>query len=840
MTAINRQLFKRSSSLRVRDVTLRVEDDLQTQREKLARIVLDELYEFVGLLGADGTVLEINRAALDGAGIALESIRGKPFWEARWWAISKQALEMQRELVRRAREGEFIRCDVEIYGQASGEETIIVDYSLAPIRDHNGEIVFLLPEGRNITDKKRAEAELARKNEELQRLLGKLKQLDDAKSDFIANVSHELRTPLTLILGPTEALSHADNLTERQRHDVGVAHRNASMLLKHVNDLLDLSKLDAGRMTLDYVRLDLAQLVRTVAANFDALASQRAIAYVVAAPPAFEAEVDQTMFERILLNLLSNAFKFTPDGGRIRCSLEPNGRSRVLLSVQDSGRGVKPELRGQIFERFQQAQGGTTREFGGTGLGLSIVREFVELHGGTVAVSDAPRGGALFQVDLPRRAPQGIHPRLGRVAGQSAGLIAEAEVETLRRVDATEPLHLAAAEAPRVLIVEDNPDMRRYIADALGAEYRVITADNGVDALVKAAAEVPDLIVTDLMMPKLGGDLLVAELRARAPLAQVPVLVVSAKADDGLRLKLLAESVQDYVVKPFSAYELRIRVRNLVTMKKAREALQAELATQNADLIQLTRQLIDSRRAHAKAQAELARVARITTMGELAASIAHEVNQPLSAVVTNGHACLRWLSAEPRDDLEVRAAVERIIRDAKRASEVIARIRGFLTRDTEVRVAVRFGEVLGNALDFARDAARTAGVSLQTLVDPDVPELLADPVGLQQVILNLLINAIEAMGTIVDRPRFLQVRARKLPDGGIAVDVSDTGPGVAPSDLHKIWDAFFTTKAEGMGMGLAISRSIVEAHGGRLWATANEGPGVTFHFTLPGATEDPA
>ena len=161
----------RSSELRVRDVTLRADDDPQTAREKLARVVLNELYEFVGLLDANGNTLEINRAALDGAGILLEDIRGKPFWEARWWQVSKETQEEQRRLIGRASSGEFVRCDVEIYGRASGEETIVVDYSLLPIRDSNGQILFLLPEGRNITDKRRAEAELARRNEELQHLL---------------------------------------------------------------------------------------------------------------------------------------------------------------------------------------------------------------------------------------------------------------------------------------------------------------------------------------------------------------------------------------------------------------------------------------------------------------------------------------------------------------------------------------------------------------------------------------------------------------------------------------------------------------------------------------------
>ena len=193
MSAISPQLFAFGSSLNVREVTLSNRDSLQSYREKLARIILDEMYQFVGLLDATGMTLEINRAALEGAGIKLRDIQDKPFWEARWWQVSKETQEKQRELCGRAAKGEFIRCDMEIYGQSSGEETIVIDFSLMPVRDHAGKIVFLLAEGRNITEKKAAEAESARKNEELQKLLEHIRHLDQLKSDLFANVSHELR-----------------------------------------------------------------------------------------------------------------------------------------------------------------------------------------------------------------------------------------------------------------------------------------------------------------------------------------------------------------------------------------------------------------------------------------------------------------------------------------------------------------------------------------------------------------------------------------------------------------------------------------------------------------------
>ena len=970
MPTINRQLFTHSQTRRVGDVTLSSTDDLQAHREKLARIVLDEMYQFVGLLDAEGMTLEINRAALEGAGILLDDIQGKPFWEARWWAISKETVQAQRDFVVRARQGEFVRCDVEIYGRAAGEETIVIDFSLRPVKDQDGEIVFLLPEGRNITEKRRAEAEIARKNEELQRLLDKIQQLDQLKSDVFANVSHELRTPLALILAPVEGmLATGENLTELQRRDLTVIHRNAATLLKHVNDLLDLAKLDAGKMTMNFARVDLARAVRRVAEHFHALAPQRALSYVITAPDALEAEVDPEKFDRMLLNLLSNAFKFTPSGGRIRCALELSADDRVLFSVQDSGPGVAPDMRSAIFERFRQAQGGTTRDFGGTGLGLAIAKEFVDLHGGTIAVSDAPGGGALFQVEMPLRAPAGAYVRdvEATPALAEGEVIVEGAIEELHSIAVETTQDTRSRDRPTVLLAEDNAEMRRFISEVLAGEYHVISVADGAQALASAIAEPPDLVITDLMMPKLGGDRLVSEMRARQPLAQVPVLVLSAKSDEALRAQLLAESVQDYVTKPFSAHELRARVRNLVMMKRARDALQTELATQNEDLSQLTQQLIANRQtlqrslealkesehrwralyehspvgialtdssgriqtanlafqtmlgyapdeirncsldeitpeddraaarsriaqlvegevdeyhaqkryqrkdggfvwanasvsvipgtssrprmlvaiaediterkraeeALAQSQNELARVTRVSTLGELAASIAHEVSQPLVAVSASADAFLRWMAAQPPNEQEAHDAVRRIVRDANRASEVIARIRGFLKRGEPHRARVEIEDVICDVIVLVQAEARTHGVSILHTPAHDLPSALADRVQLQQVILNLVMNALEAMSTVTGAPRVVEIGASKHESEAVLVAVRDSGVGLDPRNRDRIFDAFHTTKPEGMGMGLAISRSIIEAHGGRLWATPNDGPGETFQFTLP-------
>ncbi len=965
MSTISQHLFTDASTLSVREVVLSGADQPQTYREKLARIVLDEMYQFVGLLDGNGMTLEINRAALEGAGIRLSDIQDKPFWEARWWQVSRETREKQQQLVARAAAGEFIRCDIEIYGRSSGEETIIIDFSLMPVRDQRGKIVFLLAEGRNITEKKAAEAEIARKNEELQKLLEQVRQLDQLKSDLFANVSHELRTPLALILGPADSLLSSENLTQAQKRDVSVIRHNAATLLKHVNDLLDLAKLDAGKMTMDYVDRDIARMVRTVAAHFDALAPQKAISYAVLAPEALRAEVDPEKVERLLLNLLSNAFKFTPQGGRIQCALRSNNDTFVL-TVQDSGPGIQPDQRQRIFERFRQAQGGTTREFGGTGLGLSIAKDFVELHGGTITLSDAPVGGTLVQVEIPLRAPQGSTVRTVVESGaeSNSSIAISGTIEELRSGE-SQTRAWGEVGNPKVLVAEDHPEMRRFIAEVLSSDYRVITASDGLEALSIALAEKPDVIITDLMMPKLGGDQFVEQMRAHEDLAQRPVLVLSAKADEKLRLELLSGLAQDYLVKPFSASELRARVRNLVTMKQTRDLLQQELATQNQDLMFLTQELIASKRTiqesleaqrslwalvensrdfigfaspqgqvlfvnpagrrlvsldadavtstvpldyvveedresltagitaalengnwegevcfrnfktgalipmlqHVfdvtdpgtgrrigmatisrditerkrfeeglrQAQAERAHVSRVASMGELTASIAHEINQPLSAIVANANACTRMLNLQAPDLEELRMAVTDIADSGRRASEVVSRIRALLKKTHSEKSPLNVNEVILEVLPLIRGELEKHCTRLHTELRPDLPPVRGDRIELQQVLINLLLNGIEAMTKIEDRPRVLQVRSHVGDPGEVMVAVRDSGVGISGDQMRSLFQAFFTTKEGGMGMGLPISRSIIEAHGGKLWATSNQTDGATFQFSLAAA-----
>ena len=271
--------------------------------------------------------------------------------------------------------------------------------------------------------------------------------------------------------------------------------------------------------------------------------------------------------------------------------------------------------------------------------------------------------------------------------------------------------------------------------------------------------------------------------------------------------------------------ELEVKVlERTAELRRANEALLADMAER--------RRAEESLR---KAQAELAHVSRTTTLGELTASIAHEINQPLAAIVANGNASLRWLAADPPNLQEVKEATERVIRDGNRASEIIARVRRMLKKEEARREPVDVREVVAEVIAFAQPELTRHDVSVRTETQDSPARALADRVQIQQVLLNLIVNGIDAMSSVAQASRQLTIGSKIDNGGSVLVTVKDCGVGLTEEDARRIFDAFYTTKPGGLGMGLSVSRSIVEAHGGRLWATANPEGGSTFQFTLPAA-----
>ncbi|MDP9369737.1 MAG: response regulator [Chloroflexota bacterium] len=320
---------------------------------------------------------------------------------------------------------------------------------------------------------------------------------------------------------------------------------------------------------------------------------------------------------------MTNAFKFAPTGGTVRCTLRLQ-ETRAVINIEESGPGVPPPMRSAIFDRFQQVDGGLTRRFGGTGLGLAIVREFAGLHGGTVTIDDAVIGGARFRVDLPLNAPAGVAvtslpPSSEAPAGSIDAMVDEPVLDDEPEFEGSATL----TDWPLVLVVEDHPEMRRFVRGILADDHRVVTAANGEEGLARARAEKPDLILSDVMMPGMSGDALVHALRSEPGLIDIPVIVLTAKADDELRVRLLREGAQDYLVKPFAPEELRARVGNLLAMKRVRDVLRQELAGQHQDLVSLATELTARKR-----EAESAVQAR----DRFLAVAAHELRTPVTSL----------------------------------------------------------------------------------------------------------------------------------------------------------------------------------------------------------------
>jgi signal transduction histidine kinase len=412
-------------------------------------------------------------------------------------------------------------------------------------------------------------------NEQLAVLYARSQELDRLKTEFFTNVSHELRTPLALILGPAERALADLAPDDPHRQDLEVVLRNARVLLAHVNDLLDTAKIESAHFTLDYQDVELAHLVRLVANNFETLAADRAVDLHVRAGEPQRAEVDAGRLQQVLLNLLSNALKYTPKGGTVRVELRAAtmpGTARI--EVADSGPGIPADQRDEVFERFHQLDGGSTRRMGGTGLGLYIARELVALHGGVIGVDDAPEGGALFFVEVPLLAPAGM-PVSPDEPVPVAWLNASETPAASAGWEGIGATALEGEDAPLVLVVEDNPDMNRFVCDALVGSFRVRAAFDGREGFEMARTLRPDLIICDFMMPDVSGDEVVRRVRAEPRIDGTPILILTARNDPSARIAVLREGANDYLLKPFFQAELCTRVENLVTIKRSEESLRA-------------------------------------------------------------------------------------------------------------------------------------------------------------------------------------------------------------------------------------------------------------------------
>lgn len=412
-------------------------------------------------------------------------------------------------------------------------------------------------------------AEKEKTEEQARRLV----ELDEAKNRFFANISHEFRTPLTLILGPLQdALSgvYKEDLS-RLQEQLGLVHRNARRLLRLINQLLDLSKLDAGKREAHLREGDFLSFLQKLVQAFIAMAERKHIRLQFSTEiESLSFDFDADVLEKVFSNLLSNALKFTPEGGKVWVTVFlPEGETPglVAVSVKDTGSGIAKEDQARIFDRFQQADTSSTRVHEGTGIGLALAKELVVLHEGTISVDSDPGFGSVFTVHLPlKNVTDRHHEPLG--FGGDAAMLEEAAIQSVVVPASQRTTEDADDNKPTILIVEDNADVRVFLRSHLTADYHVLEAEDGEVGLRTAREANPALILADVMMPRMDGFEMCRLIKANDKLRSIPVVMLTAKAGEQDTLEGLGSGADDYIAKPFNMPELKARIANLITTRR--------------------------------------------------------------------------------------------------------------------------------------------------------------------------------------------------------------------------------------------------------------------------------
>jgi len=680
----------------------------------------------------------------------------------------------------------------------------------------------------------------------------KLVELDQAKSRFFANISHELRTPLTLLLAPLETLlnRYRSRLDQETLTLVQTMQSNGMRLLKLINDLLDVVRLESGRLEVHRESVNLSEFIRGLASAARQMANDKQVRLETEVESGINlVSLDRDKVEKTLLNLIFNALKFTPAGGLVHVSAR-HEEDQLVLRVRDTGMGIAAEKLGQVFSRFWQADDSSRRKYQGVGIGLSLVKEFTELQGGSVSVESDVGKGATFTVRLPyleateapkiEELPSALPAAGAAPNGETApGTVTVASQEWLSNLyrraelfpamtavrDAIKPVETGLkSHLPKVLIADDEPDMLRFLSSQLSEHYQVIEAVDGNQAVEKAAQFLPDLILTDMMMPEKDGLEVCRELRARAVTQAIPVVLITARADEETKLAALAAGASDFLPKPFSTTELHVRVKNLVDSFD----YQRKLSRQNRQLEQTIEQLQET-------EIQLVQTEKLASLGRLSAGIIHEINNPLN-YATTGLFTLRKKAAQltgtERDDFnEVLVDVEEGL---QRVKSIVGDLRSFSHQDNEQLDDVSAADAVAATLRFLSHEVRG-----KVHIETDIPRDLHVPANknkLIQVLINLVQNAIDASLAREDKPERPEIRitASEVKDA-VHLRVRDSGIGIPKENLAKIFDPFYTTKevGKGMGLGLSICYRLLEQFGAQISAESDPGRFTEFSIKFP-------
>ena len=687
--------------------------------------------------------------------------------------------------------------------------------------------------------------ELDRNRKALEESNQKLMELDQIKSRFFANISHELRTPLTLLLAPLESLLQRFNrsLDEETRNMLVTMHSNGMRLLKLINDLLDLVRLESGRMEVKREPLEVAEFVKGLASSARQVANDKRLRLEIFVDPLLGTVlVDRDKMEKVVLNLLFNALKFTPSGGRVELRAEKRG-DKLVLVVADTGMGISGKNLPHVFDRFWQADGSSKRKYQGVGIGLALVKELAEIHGGKVGVESQEGKGTTFTVTLPYQeaepaqlskpeaTPQADSDATGGGTFTSeewlANLYRRAELfpaltplqESRRPVETSRNGNL-----PTILVADDEPDMLRFLKSQLSAHYRVLEAVDGQKAVEKASQFLPDIILLDMMMPEKDGLQACREIREHTPTQSIPVVLLTARADEETKLAALSAGASDFLTKPFSTTELHVRIKNLVESHQ----YQRKVSKQNLVLESTIEQLKDT-------EAQLVQTEKLASLGRMSAGIIHEINNPLN-YATTGLFTLRnkgkYLAPDQQEGYhEILKDVEEGIR---RVRTIVSDLRMFTHPDTESRDQVEVSEVVTAALRFLSNEWKDKVRIEQKLAEHQ--SVWANKNKLIHVLVNLLQNSLDALKakSFADGQPTIWIEGR-LESGKSILVVRDNGGGIESEHLDKIFDPFYTTKdvGKGMGLGLSICYRIVRECEGQISVRTEPGKFCEFALEFP-------
>ena len=637
--------------------------------------------------------------------------------------------------------------------------------------------------------------ELVETSYRLSETLEQVRQLHRSKTDFFANVSHDLRTPLQLIVGPLEELAANRNAPGETTEAVDVMLRNARRLLYLIDQLLLVSRADAGPSQLRRAPIDPAALTSQVAEAFSLAAREKGIALTVEGPEqGTTAHLDPGWLNAALSNLMGNALRHTPEGGQIilrHADLD----GALHLEVQDNGPGIPKERQADIFDRFAQANDSSGQR-GSLGLGLAIVREAARLHGGEAKLHSEPGQGARFTLKLPRWVPDDEAPSEQEPRADLPTVAVP--VDTPREAAPSMELPGPRPSAPLALVVEDNDDLRAYISKLLTSQCQVISASDGEQGLALCTKRLPDIVVSDIAMPNMTGLEMCRALSKQPRTSGVPVLLLTVRqATDSVLAGYEAGAV-DYVRKPFHARELLARV-----------AVQLRLRAM----------------VHEATHRE-----RLASIGVLAAEVAHQIRNPLN-VIKNGMPAIQSRLAD-QDEGPIKELFQVIDDSAGRIDQLVQDLLSLAGGDRTHPSRFQASECVTSSLSLIK-ATLPQAVELAAELDPEA-WIFGWVRDLSFVFLNLLDNAKRAVG----EAGRIQVTLQRQGDQ-VLFTVEDDGPGVPPEMVETLFDPFITSRdaGQGTGLGLSIASKAAALHGGTLVLETSELGGAKFVLTVPAAED---